>query len=68
MVKSGNCWGILYFSPNFTLSTIDKYALEVITNDIISESQVQLTLDNSNEQISLTIEQATGLFRFPRFL
>jgi hypothetical protein len=28
-------------------------------SDIITASEVQLTLDNSNEQISLTIEQAT---------
>ena len=56
--RSGSCWGVYYMSPNFTLDTISRYSSSP-SNESLAGDPVQLTLDNSDQQIYLTIQQVS---------
>ena len=57
-VQSGACWGVYYMDAGFSVDIVSRYSPSV-SNETIIGSQVQLTLDNSNEQISITIQQVS---------
>ena len=57
-VRSGTCWGVYYISSNFSADTLSRY-LSSASNSTIVGDPVQLTLDNSDQQIYLTIQQVS---------
>lgn len=56
-VRSGDCWGVIFFNASFSTNTIQRF-LTGNSDEIVNGSQVQMYMDNSNEQIVVTIEQA----------
>ena len=55
-VRSGSCWGLFALGANFTADTIKRYTTNA-SIDVIQGSTVAMYLDNSNQQISVELQQ-----------
>lgn len=59
-VHRGECWGIYAFDPGYSEDLLKRLDPKV-TNATLEHSEIKLSLDNSNQQISIVIEEQTAL-------
>lgn len=58
-VHQGRAWGYYGFGANYTRCLMDRFKANV-SIATINCSEIQLAMDNSNEQISIIIEEVGG--------
>ncbi|EGD77792.1 hypothetical protein PTSG_08882 [Salpingoeca rosetta] len=58
-IHRGDCWGVYQFAGNYSQDIIKRLSKDD-SPAVIAGSQISLTLDNSNQQISIAIEAATA--------
>ena len=59
-VRHGRAWALYYFEANYSQALEQRILLKTnATKEIVAESAIHLYQDNTQEQISLEIQQAT---------
>nr|CAD7408525.1 unnamed protein product [Timema poppensis] len=57
-VRSGNAWGVLYFTENFTDALVARMGLgQYADEETLDQSEIRVWLDMSNQQIGLMLNR-----------
>ena len=62
IVKHGDAWAVLEMDECFTFDLLERFvfgSFVTLTLPVVENSRINVWLDNSNQQISLTIQEAT---------